>query len=212
VRTDRGLDRFITFIDAVVAIAITLLVLPLAEIIGGAHLPAHVADVFTQNAPRFGAFLLSFLVIARLWIGHHRVVERVGGYDATFVMVNLGWALTIVFLPFATQLTADYPAHDRLAVLVYLGTMALSSMFLAAAAVLVWRRPALRRQGISEGQALPRASLVTTAALLLALAIGVAFPRVNYYGLLLLLLTGPVERLLAHRDGPEPLDPDDAAG
>ena len=29
---DRGLDRFLTFVDAVVAIAITLLVLPLAEL------------------------------------------------------------------------------------------------------------------------------------------------------------------------------------
>jgi uncharacterized membrane protein len=33
VRTDRGLDRLITFVDAVVAIAITLLVLPLVEVL-----------------------------------------------------------------------------------------------------------------------------------------------------------------------------------
>lgn len=39
--TDRGLDRFITFLDAVVAIAITLLVLPLAEVLGGEYRPAH---------------------------------------------------------------------------------------------------------------------------------------------------------------------------
>jgi uncharacterized membrane protein len=212
VRTDRGLDRFITFLDAVVAIAITLLVLPLAEIVGGGHLPANVADVFTENAARFGAFLLSFLVIGRLWIGHHRMVERVGGYDPTFVVVNLGWALTIVFLPFATELTAAYPAHDRLAVFVYIGTMALSSVLLAVAAVLVWRRPALRREGVSERQAVPRASLITTAALLLALVLGVTFPRINYYGLLLLLLADPVENLLGRRSGAEPLDPGAAAG
>ena len=206
-RTDRGLDRFITFLDAVVAIAITLLVLPLAEALAGEHLPVDVADVFTRNAGRFGAFLLSFVVIARLWIGHHRVVERVGGYDPAFVWVNLGWVLTIVFLPFATQLSAAYPADDRLAVLVYLGTMALSSVFLAASAVLVWRRPALRREGVSERQAVPRAALLTTGALLLALVLGVAFPRINYFGLLLLVLTGPVDRLLARRGGSESLDP-----
>lgn len=211
-RTDRGLDRFITFLDAVVAIAITLLVLPLAEVLGGEHLPAHVADVFTQNGPRFGAFLLSFLVIGRLWLGHHRVVERVGGYDTTFVVVNLGWALTIVFLPFATQLTAAYPARDRLAVLVYLGTMALSSVFLAASAVLVWRRPALRREGVSERQAVPRAALLTAGALLLAVVLGVAVPRINYFGLLLLVLTGPLDRLLARRGGSETLDPQVDAG
>jgi uncharacterized membrane protein len=212
VRTDRGLDRLITFLDAVVAIAITLLVLPLAEVLGGEHRPGHVADVFTQNGARFGAFLLSFLVIGRLWLGHHRVVERVGGYDTPFVVVNLGWVLTIVFLPFATQLAAAYPARDRLAVLVYVGTMALSSVFLAASAALVWRRPALRREGVSERQAVPRAALLTAGALLLAVVLGVAFPRINYFGLLLLVLTGPVDRLLARRGGSETLDPQVDAG
>jgi uncharacterized membrane protein len=196
VRTDRGLDRFITFLDAVVAIAITLLVLPLAEVIGQGHEPARVADVFTENAAPFGAFLLSFAVIARLWTGHHRLVERVGAYDTAFVLVNLGWVLTIVFLPFATQLAAAYPATDRLAVGVYVGTITLSSIFLAVAAVLVWRRPALRRTGISERDAFPRAAFLTTGFLVLAFVLAAAIPAVNYYALLLLLLTGPADRLL----------------
>jgi uncharacterized membrane protein len=184
----------------------------LAEAVGGAHLPAHVAEVFTENGPRFGAFLLSFLVIGRLWLGHHRMVERVGAYDTTFVLVNFGWLLTIVFLPFATQLTASYSSHDRLAVLVYLGTMALSSIFLAVAAVLVWKRPALRREGVSERAAVPRAALLTAGALVLALVIGVAVPRINYFALLLLLLTGPADRLLGRWGAAEPLDPDAVQG
>jgi TMEM175 potassium channel family protein len=206
VRTDRGLDRFITFLDAVVAIAITLLVLPLAEVIGGEHVPAHVADVFTQNAAPFGAFLLSFAVIARLWTGHHRMVERVGGYDTAFVLVNLGWVLTIVFLPFATQLAAAYPARDRLAVAVYVGTITLSSVFMAVAAVLVWRRPALRRAGITERDAFPRAAFLATGLLVLAFILATAIPAVNYFGLLLLLLTGPADRLLPRRSGAEPVN------
>jgi uncharacterized membrane protein len=210
VRTDRGLDRFITFLDAVVAIAITLLVLPLAEVIGGGHEPAHVADVFTRNAAPFGAFLLSFAVIARLWTGHHRMVERVGAYDTAFVLVNLGWLLTIVFLPFATQLAAAYPAHDRLAVAVYVGTITLSSIFLAVAAVLVWRRPALRRTGITEDDAFPRAAFLTTGVLLLAFVLATAIPVVNYYALLLLLLTGPADRLLPRRRAAQSPDPQSA--
>jgi TMEM175 potassium channel family protein len=212
VRTDRGLDRFITFLDAVVAIAITLLVLPLTEVLTGGHLPAHVADVFTDNASRFGAFLISFAVIARLWLAHHRMVERVGGYDAAFVWVNLAWVLTIVFLPFATQLTAAYPAHDRLAIGTYMGTLTLSSLFLTLAAVLVWRRPGLRREGVTAQQAAPWVALLTSGVLLLALALGTAVPRINYYALLLLFLTGPLERLLPDQKGSEPLDPDGDEG
>jgi len=197
VRTERGFDRLITFLDAVVAIAITLLVLPLTEIIVGTDRPLHAAEVFTQNGARFWTFLLSFVVIFRLWLAHHRIVERVGAYDAVFVWVNLGWALTVVFLPFATQLTSAYPAYDRLAIGVYLGTLTLSSVFLCVVAALAWRRPALRRTGVTAGDAAPWAALATTGLLALALVIGIAFPRINYFALLLLFLTSPVERLLS---------------
>jgi len=199
VPTDRGLDRLITFLDAVVAIAMTLLVLPLTEIIVGTHLPPHAVDVFTQNAGRFWAFLLSFAVIFRLWLGHHRMVERVRAYDTAFLWANLGWALTIVFLPFATQLTWAYPVDDRVAIGVYLGTLTLSSVFLSVVAALVWRRPVLRREGVTAGDAAPWAALATTTALLLALVLGVVFPRINYYALLLLFLASPVQRVMSRR-------------
>jgi uncharacterized membrane protein len=205
VRTDRGFDRFITFLDAVVAIAITLLVLPLTEMLAGAHVPAHAADVFTENGPSFAAFLISFAVIARLWLAHHRMVERVGAYDVAFVWINLGWVLTIVFLPFATQLTSVYPARDRL-------TLALSALFLAWAAFLVWRRPGLRRPGVTVEQAAPWPALLIAGALLFAAVVGTAFPQVNYYALLLLLVTARFERLLPDRDGSEPLDPEATEG
>jgi uncharacterized membrane protein len=212
VRTDRGFDRFITLLDAVVAIAITLLVLPLVEVLGGVHAPADAAAVFVHYSSRFWAFLLSFAVIARLWMAHHRLVERVGGYDDAFILVNLGWALTIVFLPFATQLTAEYSAHDRIAVAVYLGTMTVSSVCLTAMGLLVWRRPQLRREGTQQGDAVPRVLLVNTAAFVVALALGTALPRVNYYALLLLFLTGPVDRVFARRAARKALDPQVGAG
>lgn len=198
-RTDHGFDRFITFLDAVVAIAITLLVLPLVDVLTGAHLPHDVAGVFTQNGDRFFSFLLSFAVIARLWIAHHRIVEKVGAYDREFVLANFGWALTIVFLPFATQLISEFSSRDRLAVGVYIGTITLSSLFLATVGVLVWRRPALRREGVTKDDVLPWTVLVNAGGFVLALVLGTAFPRVNYYALLLLFLSGPVDRLLRRR-------------
>src|SRR3954452_22660049 len=196
-RTERGLDRFITFLDAVVAIAITLLVLPLTEIIVGTHPPPDATEVFTQNGERFWTFLLSFAVIFRLWLGHHRIIERVGADDAVFVWVNLVWPLTVVFLPFATQLTSAYPAYDRLAIGVYLGTLTLSSVLLSVVAAHVWRRPLLRRKGVAAGDAPPWPAVATTTLLGLALVIGIVFPRINYFALLLLFLTSPVERLLS---------------
>src|SRR3954454_3821630 len=91
-RTERGLDRFVTFLDAVVAIAITLLVLPLVDVIGGTHAGRDLASVFSDEAGTFGTFFLSFALIARLWLAHHRIVEGVGAYDGAFLLVNLAWS------------------------------------------------------------------------------------------------------------------------
>jgi uncharacterized membrane protein len=194
-RTDRGLDRLVAFLDAVVAIAITLLVLPLIDVLANAERDQRLGEVLATHLPQFGAFLLSFAVIARLWLVHHRVSERVGAYDEALLLVNFGWALTIVILPFSTQLVAVY-GTERLAVGLYIGTIALSSFCLTAIGVLVWRRPALRRQGADDREARPVAALVTSGTIVFALLLGVLVPAVNYFALFLLFLTNPVIRLV----------------
>jgi uncharacterized membrane protein len=200
VRTSRGLDRLVTFLDAVVAIAITLLVLPLVDVLGERAAGQGLGEVFTENAGGFGAFLLSFAVIARLWLGHHRIVEHVGAYDPAFLLLNLAWVLTIVFLPFASQVAAIYGAQVRGAVATYIGTVAASTVCLTALAVLVDRRPTLRRDGVERVPLL--GSLTTSGLVLAALALGVAVPAVNYWAMLLLLLSGPLERLARRRPAP----------
>src|SRR5690348_13690017 len=170
-RTTRGLDRIITFVDAVVAIAITLLVLPLVEILGGETHHQSLLHVMQDNAGRFGAFLLSFAVIARFWLAHHRIVETVEIYDAAFILINFLWMLTIVFLPFATQVAAVYGALERLAVATYLGTVTANSLFLTALAILVSRRDALRRPDAPGRAVAATGAAVATGLLLCALAI-----------------------------------------
>jgi hypothetical protein len=74
----------------------------------------------------------------------------------------------------------------------------------------VWRRPALRREGLTRDDVAPWVALVNAAVFVVALVLGTAFTRVNYYALLLLFLSGPLDRLLArrtHRTGTQPLDP-----
>jgi uncharacterized membrane protein len=198
VRTEHGLDRFVTFLDAVVAIAITLLVLPLAEIVQDVDPGKSLGSVLSGESGQFFAFFLSFAVIARFWLVHHRVVEGVGTYDVPFLLLNLLWILTIVLLPFATQVVGSFPP-EPLAVLLYIGTITVSSASLAAITFLVWRRPALRRHA-DEPAAAPWAALSTTGILVVALLIGTLSRSVNYGAMLLLLLTGPVESWLRRRE------------
>ncbi len=64
--TDKGLQRLVTFSDAVVAIAITLLILPLVD--AASSFPSmglrHFLDA---NSTRLLAFALSFVVIGSFW-------------------------------------------------------------------------------------------------------------------------------------------------
>jgi uncharacterized membrane protein len=195
VRTERGLDRLVTFLDAVVAIAITLLVLPLIELLGERQDDDDLGSLLGDHLTDFAAFALSFVVIARLWLVHHKLVEWVGCYDAAFTWLSLVWAFTIVFLPFATQVIADF-GTDRLSVALYVGTMTLSSLAGTLLFVLVHRRAVLRREGVAAADVPLVPAFVTTGLLVLALVMGVAFRSVNFLALLLLFLGGPVEALV----------------
>lgn len=128
-------DRLVYFSDAVVAIAITLLVLPLVDLVPEA-LAQHetTAEVLRENAGPIGAFLLSFVVIARLWTVHHSFFDGVTRVRRLLVAVDMFWLLTIVVLPFPTALTGaagDDPDTARL----YIGVLAAN---LVASTLLAW--------------------------------------------------------------------------
>ena len=57
---ERDFERFLTFVDAIVAIAITLLVLPLVDVAGTFARRVGDAACSARAAPQIGAFFLSF--------------------------------------------------------------------------------------------------------------------------------------------------------
>lgn len=192
-RTERGLDRFVTFVDAVVAIAITLLVLPLVDVATEREPGQSVADLLGDHVGELAAFTLSFVVIARLWSVHHAVFERVGGYDRTLVRLSLLWLFTIVLLPFPTALLAGEDG-GRTVFALYVGDLTASSIALTLIVVHVARTPAVQRAGSGEvGRVVP--SAVTTALFLVALVLGLLVPAIGFWGLLLQFATSPVVRL-----------------
>jgi hypothetical protein len=71
-------ERFITFTDAVVAIAMTLLILPLQEAAsswGEGETEWTASDFFSENRHKVGALALSFCVIAMYWNGHDSMFQ-----------------------------------------------------------------------------------------------------------------------------------------
>jgi TMEM175 potassium channel family protein len=130
VRTRRGFERLITFADAVVAIALTLLVLPLSEIASDIG-DTTVAQLFADHGDAFGSFVLSFVVIWVLWTAHHRTMEYFDAYDTMIFRLTLIWLFTIVLLPFVTQLITG-TRDDRGATPLYEGVLLVSSLSLTA--------------------------------------------------------------------------------
>lgn len=192
---ERDVDRLLTFVDAVVAIAITLLVLPLAEV-GREVQDGDVAGLLSEHVDDIVGFLLSFLVIARLWLAQHRIVSCLVRQNAAVVRLLLAWTFTIVVLPFPTALIAA-TSHDTLARALYIGTMTVSSGLLALIAHAVGRDRALRDTEAGPDHVHATANTLT---FLLALVISVVFPSAGYWPLLLLVLVDPlVNRLRGQR-------------
>ncbi|TDC63240.1 DUF1211 domain-containing protein [Actinomadura sp. GC306] len=191
----RDPDRLVFFTDAVVAIAITLLVLPLVDVVPpAARNGLSAVEVVTEHQPEIFGFLLSFAVISRLWLVHHDFFRHVRAYSTPLILCNVGWLLAIIILPFPTEMVGVY-GGDRFTAGFYIGTILMAVLFQAGLELVVRADPDLA----STTDPPPPESLpgtVTAAALLaLALVLALAIPVLNYWTLLLLFLSSPVEKL-----------------
>ncbi len=97
--------RVASFADGVFAIAITLLVLPLTE----ARLTdAGLAGELRTLRPQLFAFALSFLIIGRFWLAHHRIFRHIVRLDGRLLALNLLVLLCVAFLPFPTKVVGEH--------------------------------------------------------------------------------------------------------
>ena len=195
----RGLDRVVFFTDAVTAIAITLLILPLVDSVSqAAQHGLGIGQFLGDNLNGLAAFALSFAVIARLWISHHSIFEHVTSYNGTLLVLNLAWAFTVVFLPFPTEIISQF-ATSAAGIALYIGTMTVSSLLLTSMTLLIRRHPQLELETDPIADRKVFASVMTTALFLVALLIGVLLPAINFFALLVLFLGRPLQALYDRR-------------
>jgi uncharacterized membrane protein len=191
-------ERLVLFTDAVAAIAITLLILPLLETLADIEDHADLSGLIHEHLPAFGAFLLGFAVIFRFWWGHHQAFGHLSRLSGPVVILSALWTLAIVMLPIQTAIITDFsPSSGTVAL--YCGTLVLASGALSALSIYAYRHPELSVGRTPLPFEVVTSSLVTFAALLLAGVIGAAFPEINYWALFLLFLTAPIERLFRWR-------------
>ncbi len=195
VRTRRGFERLITFADAVVAIALTLLVLPLSEVAGGLTGDKDVWAVLADHRDEIGAFALSFIVIWVLWMAHHRTMEYFDAYDGVIFRLTLVWLFTIVVLPFVTQLLSG-AEYGLGAAPLYDGVLLVSSLALTGMTWWGHRHPQLLiqdRDEVDRWLAEPVVP-VTPVILFVALVLSIFAPSVGMWPLLALVLEDRLEQ------------------
>jgi uncharacterized membrane protein len=103
---EEGMGRILALSDGVFAIALTLLIIEIA-------VPATTTDASLGRTllglwPRYVAYLMSFLVIARFWVIHHQGFRLIGRYDAPLMWLNLTLLMFVAFLPFPTAVLGQH--------------------------------------------------------------------------------------------------------
>ena len=121
------LERLVFFSDAVIAIAITLLVVTLAI----PEATENVGDALLDRWPQMLSYVLSFLVIGVFWMAHHRIFRYVGSIDQRLIWLNLLFLMCVAFIPFPTGVLGDHDSSRR-AIVFYAATNGLTGTVLAS--------------------------------------------------------------------------------
>ena len=174
----RSFDRLINFTDAVVAIAITLQLLPLVDI--KATEGESIWQLISENSSQIFTFWFSFLILSVLWMKHNQVFNSMRAFDGTIFWLNSLWMALIVFLPWPTALYGSLNDDQMIAArgvgLLYWWTLALISGIGWLVAIHAWQKPELLEQSVliegrkDSGLKKYRGASFVTAFLLIGLA------------------------------------------
>jgi uncharacterized membrane protein len=184
-------SRIVAFSDGVFAIAITLLVLNLG-------VPDHVhggelGTALWNERQDVLAYAISFAVIGRFWIIHHRFFGEVTGFDGRLIALNLFYLAWIVLIPFSSRVLGDHGGNTA-AVVLYAANLVgavLSGMLLFADA----QRAGLTRTTPALAREERRRSLLIAAVFLASIPVAFVNPSLAPYCWLALFVVPTAGRL-----------------
>ena len=116
--------RMFAIVDAVVAIAMTIILLDI-------RIPPGLEDETLRDAlyslvPEVLAFALSVAVIGWFWHSHHVVMRHAARIDTMLLWLNFAFLGLVSLIPFPTSVLDDYPG-DPVGPALYAGVIALAA-------------------------------------------------------------------------------------
>jgi len=189
---DESIGRILALSDGVFAIAITLLILEIAvpATTSDADLPKELLGLW----PRYLAYAVSFVVIARFWAIHRLAFRLIARDDAVLVWLNLLLLMFVAFLPFPTAVLGSHAGSPAAAVLyatsVILASIASTAYWWYASG---WGRLLRPDAGRAQVRALRARGLSGPVFFALTLPVAVFAP---YVAEILWILVFPLTRLV----------------
>jgi uncharacterized membrane protein len=163
-------NRIESLSDGVIAIIITIMVLEL-------HIPElnerftdkDVWDALLSLIPKILSYLLSFIVVAILWINHHSLFDKIPHTTSSLVWYNAFLLFTMSLIPLPTAFMAKYPT-------LYQATMFYGFiMFLNSLAFLLMRRYVeIEAKLIPYNKMVQKSNLISTGLYLLSIPLSLA--------------------------------------
>jgi len=102
------LSRITAFTDAVMAVAITLLVLNIEVPELSEPTARELWESFDDLLADLAAYLLSFALVGRFWLLHHQLFERLRALDQRMMLLNLIFLALIALVPFGASVLDRY--------------------------------------------------------------------------------------------------------
>lgn len=133
-------SRIVAFSDGVFAVAITLLALNLSI---DTDIPKdELGQAIWDQRENFIAYGISFAVIGRFWLVHHRFFGEVNGFNGRLISLNMLYLAFIVLIPFSSQVLGDFGGESA-AVVTYAINLA------AVVLIGLWMTADARRAGLT---------------------------------------------------------------
>ena len=167
-------SRVEAFSDGVFAIAITLLVLTIAEPKNYQHLGSELWDRW----PSLAAYVVSFSIIGIMWLNHHTIFGFLERVDRPFVYLNQLLLLTVVFVPYPTGILGEALRQGegtQTAAVFYSVVMAVNALCWTAFWFYASSGRRLLHEGFPEEQRRSATVAFNAGSVVYTLAIGLAF-------------------------------------
>jgi uncharacterized membrane protein len=163
--------RLEAFSDGVIAVIITIMVLELKV--------PHVAtvDALLTVLPSLGVYALSFILVAIMWVNHHKYIERALRADGALLWANNNLLFWMSLIPFATAYLGEN-CHAPLAVAVYGAAMTMTCIAFLVLQIVLGRQDVADQKRRYHFRLLSRMAFVSILCYLASIPL--AFVSVNY--------------------------------